>query len=279
MSGVVALRKAAAVEGCIDKTRFAWLLESLARNYFLPSPPEDSIFVGDGDFHAIGIEFLRHFVEIGGLTPAARVLDVGCGIGRMAVPLTQYLEDRATYDGFDPVVDGIAWCAEAITPHYPRFAFHHVDLVHPLYNPGGAISLGGGTTLPFEAGGFDFAIMVSVATHLRPRDIAAYAKEIVRLLSPGGRLFLTAFVMDEAAQKAGEGRDPRRAFRRIGEGPAWTADPAAPLGSVAFDDGFIEARLAAAGLALVAKSPGNWRGGPAAHYQDIFVAEKPGRGA
>lgn len=284
MSGVVSLqRRPATIEPAARATvgprpaapdaHFAWLVEHLDRNRFLPAPPEDSVFVGDGDYRAIGLEFLRHFVTIGGLAPDARVLDVGCGIGRMAVPLTQYLGDRATYDGFDPVAGGVAWCAETITPAYPRFSFQVLDVAHPLYNPRGTVG-GAALELPFPAASFDFVAMVSIATHLPPAEVARYTVEIARVMAPGGRLFLTAFVMDPAALKAGEGRDPRCGFVRAGGGPAWHADPAAPLAAVAFDDGFVEGCLAEAGLTVVDRRLGHWRGAAAAHYQDIFVAEK-----
>ncbi|HUG60478.1 MAG TPA: hypothetical protein VMP03_01460, partial [Methylomirabilota bacterium] len=57
----------------------------------VPRPPPEAVFVGDGDFLAIGAEYLRYFVEVGGLAPSARVLDIGCGIGRMAAALLPYL--------------------------------------------------------------------------------------------------------------------------------------------------------------------------------------------
>ena len=40
--------------------------------------------------------------------PGERVLDIGCGIGRMARPLTPYLTPPGAYDGFDINADGIA---------------------------------------------------------------------------------------------------------------------------------------------------------------------------
>ena len=71
-------------------------------------PPRWMIYIGQGDFTAIGKEFLRHFVELGGLKPSDAVLDVGCGIGRIAIALTAFLGERGSYDGFDIVPDGIA---------------------------------------------------------------------------------------------------------------------------------------------------------------------------
>ncbi len=56
------------------------------------TPPGWRNFVGGGDFKVIGNEFFRYFVEIGGLKPHEKVLEVGCGIGRMAVPLMGYLK-------------------------------------------------------------------------------------------------------------------------------------------------------------------------------------------
>ncbi len=252
-----------------------WLLDHIAQCRFLPQPPADSVFVGDGDFQAIGAEFLRHFVTLGGLRRSHRVLDVGSGIGRMAVPLTQYLHpDRGCYEGFDPVLEGVVWCATTITPAYPRFRFQKLDVAHPLYNPGGMVP-GATLTLPYGAASFDFALMVSVATHLPADELTTYVREIARTLAPSGKLFLTAFVLDAAAIRA-EGRDARLGFAREGDGPCWFANPQAPLAAVGFDDGFIDDVLRAAGFDIALKSLGHWRGGPAAHYQDIFVAVKRG---
>src|SRR5437870_5090469 len=72
-------------------------------------PPLRMRFVGMGDFRAIGDEMLDLFVRVGGLRRTDRVLDIGSGIGRVAIPLTRYLDLSATYDGFDIVKRGIDW--------------------------------------------------------------------------------------------------------------------------------------------------------------------------
>ena len=156
----------------------------IRNNRFLPIPPSEKNFVGDGDFLAVGLEFLNWFVRLGELTPQERVLDIGCGIGRMALPLTQYLQS-GTYDGVDVAAEGVAWCNQNITPYYGNFRFQQLDLAHPLYNPAGE-----GRTddvrLPFDDGAFDFIFMTSVLTHLTAADTRAYAREIKRLLAPAG---------------------------------------------------------------------------------------------
>src|ERR1700694_451969 len=85
------------------------LLDALAGRPDPLLPPRGACAVGEGEFRAVGEEFLRHFREIGGLEPGHRVLDVGCGIGRMAVPLTEYLEGRGSYEGFHVSREGGAW--------------------------------------------------------------------------------------------------------------------------------------------------------------------------
>ena len=119
----------------MDADAFNWLEAQLRRNRFLPAPPPELTFCGDGDFRAIGAEFLGHFVRLADLRPQHRVLDIGCGIGRMAVPLTQYLFDPGSYMGIDIVADGISWCNRTISTRYENFQFRHLDLFHPLYNP------------------------------------------------------------------------------------------------------------------------------------------------
>src|SRR5688572_26220823 len=53
------------------------------------------------DFHDTGRSQLEFFVEIAGLQPSHRVLDIACGVGRVAMPLATYLDDAGGYEGFD----------------------------------------------------------------------------------------------------------------------------------------------------------------------------------
>ncbi|MBD9373733.1 class I SAM-dependent methyltransferase [Rhizobium sp. ARZ01] len=272
-----ALQQSPAPGRLIDEDRVRWLVESAKDNRFLPQPESTNVFVGDGDFRAIGAEFLGHFIRIGGLREDGRVLDIGCGIGRMAVPLTQYLDPQVgRYDGIDPVEGGIDWCQRTITPAYPNFAFQRLDIAHELYNPNGKIS-GKALALPFPDRHFNFVIMTSVVTHLPPAEILVYLTEVRRILVPGGRLFMTAFVVDRIAAANENGRrDPRLAFRRYGESPCWFVPNQPPLAAIGFEDGFLDKALGRAGLSLALKSLGHWRGTKAGHHQDFIVAKRRG---
>lgn len=250
-----------------------WLLAAVQTNRFLPHPPPDSIFVGDGDYRAIGAEFLGHFIRLGRLLPHERVFDIGCGIGRMAVPLTQYLDpEQGSYDGVDPVMEGILWCARTITPVYPRFRFQRLDIAHPLYNPQGSLP-GTEVRFGFANGSFDFVTMISVATHLPPDELVVYLDEASRLLAPGGRLFLTAFAIDDQSS----GRE-RLTFKRWQDGPGWYAIEEAPLAAAGIDASFLMEAAGKSGLAVESLRRGHWRGISAAHYQDLLIATKPGVG-
>ena len=91
--------------------------------------------IGGGDFERVGARYLQRFVEIGELGPNDRVLDVGCGVGRMAVPLTSYLSPEGSYRGFDVVEESVRWCTRRITPHYDTFRFDHAHVYNKHYNP------------------------------------------------------------------------------------------------------------------------------------------------
>lgn len=260
-----------------NEDRIEGMLQTVLANRFLPQPDSDSVFVGDGSYRAVGAEFLGHFIRMGGLRPESSVLDIGSGIGRMAVPLTQYLDaDHGRYVGIDPVESGVSWCRKAIAPVYPNFAFQHADIAHELYNPMGKIN-GKALKLPYPDRTFDFAIMTSIVTHLPPDEVLVYFSEVSRMLKPGGRLFVTAFVVDQVAARNENGRrDPRLGFNRSGDGPCWFVPGLPPLAAVGFDDGFLDRALERGGFSTLLKSLGHWRGQDAGHYQDVFVAERRG---
>ena len=257
----------------MDSAQLAWLETHLRANRFLPAPPAESTFCGDGDYRAIGAEFLGHFVRLADLRPADRVLDIGCGIGRMAVPLTQFLSGNGQYTGVDIVKEGIAWCDQAISPVYPNFRFQHLDLHNSLYNAAGQMDAAE-IRFPFADASFDFIYLVSVLTHVSGAVLLNYAREISRLLAPGGRCFATAFLLNGAARQALRTGNGRLAFDPESEEPECHADPAAPMAAVAFDEDYLLEKFWRFNRKRLRPAIyGGWSGRPSDVFQDICIFE------
>jgi len=96
-------------------------------------PPEIITHWKIENFKESGEKFVGYLIKACGLNPNEKVLDVGCGIGRMAIPLTKYLTS-GSYDGFDIVESGIKWCREYITRRFPKFHFQKADIYNRAYN-------------------------------------------------------------------------------------------------------------------------------------------------
>jgi ubiquinone/menaquinone biosynthesis C-methylase UbiE len=148
--------------------------------------------VGGGDFEKIGKEILQTLIEIGGLKPSERVLDVGCGVGRVAIPLTKYLKDNGSYEGFDVVPKEIKWCQKNISPRFPNFNFQLADVYNKAYNPY-AKHEASKYKFPYDDDTFDFVFLTSVFTHMLTKDMENYLSEIVRVLKKGGNALSLIF--------------------------------------------------------------------------------------
>ena len=228
--------------------------------------------VGGSDFKCTGKEFLRHFIELAHLAPQARVLEIGCGSGRMALPLTRHLQDGA-YTGIDITPKSIAWCQQHITRRHPHFVFVHADLYNKRYNPEGTLQAST-YPFPFADQGFDFIFLTSVFTHLLPADTTHYLQEIARLLAPQGNALLTFFLLDNRqAELAAAGKNDIRFD--YGEGIYRVRDADVPESAVAYQESYIVEQLATWGLTL--QSPiyyGTWSGRPdGLSYQDILIVQ------
>lgn len=237
------------------------------------SPPRHLAFVGHGDFEATGRQFLGYFEELGGLRPEHRVLDVGCGIGRMAIPLTGYLED-GSYAGFDVGRGMIRWCRRNITPRWPNFEFEWAPVYNGKYNPFGDVT-GTEYRFPYADGEFDFVFATSLFTHLLRDEVRHYLAETARVLRPGGTCLLTFFLLTpEAEREIGAGR-AMMDFRHPIEGGR-TTDPAQPEEATAYPADDVRALMAELGLAV--REPihhGVWSNTPAGlTLQDIVIAER-----
>ncbi len=242
-------------------------------------PPRRLRGVGAGDFRAVGSALVDQLVLAAGLRAGDHVLDVGCGSGRLALPLTGFLAS-GRYEGFDIDAEMIAWCRRNITPKHPRFGFSLVNVANAHYNPGGALRADM-VRFPFSAHRFDIAVATSLFTHLLPAGLANYAAESARVLRPGGTLFATFCLVDDAVLRRVERGEAAVALRhrlRDEAGVEYHAlDPASPETAVGFSEAHVRETFAAAGLRVSAIHAGTWSGRPQGFsFQDVVIAHAAG---
>lgn len=161
-----------------------------------PLPPVDfrmggKHFESDNAFTSSAISEVDRLVALAGLTKTSRLLDWGCGAGRLAVGIAERFGRIQLYRGVDVQKPLIAWADRHIGSR-EGFEFVHVDIVNARYNPGGAAvqEIPGGTS------SIDVFYAYSVFSHLNGTDCAAYMHELSRVLAAGGQAFITAFVED-----------------------------------------------------------------------------------
>lgn len=236
-------------------------------------PPRGLRNVGAGDFVAVGEEFLGYLRELG-LTPESRVLDAGCGIGRLAIPMSAYVSERGGYDGFDVAAADIRWCQRKLGRRHPSFRFVHADVRNGRYNPAGRIPPEE-FVFPFRDGTFDFVVATSLFTHLLEDAARRYLGEIARVLAPGGRSFVTFFLLDDESRGAISGGRADFTFQ-VAAGEARLQDAAEPEAAVAYERTWVERLHREAGLEV---GDSVWRGSwthlpGCVTYQDVFIAKK-----
>lgn len=242
------------------------------------TPPVRWMFDGSTDqssFKRAGDEFLGHLMRYCDLKASDRVLDVGSGIGRQAIALTRILGESGSYEGFDIVPLGPAWCTKSITTRFPNFRFQTANVFNSLYNRRGEM-MPSDYRFPFSDASFDLIIGISLFTHMLPDGLENYLCEMSRVLRDGGRCLTTFLLINPESQALLEQGRSKLRFK-FDHGKFRTAAETAE-GAVSYDEAYI--------LQLHAKNDltptrpivyGSWCGRTADTYQDIVVASK-GRG-
>lgn len=130
-----------------------------------------------GDFEQIGkieMSLLRHF----GLRETDTLVDVGCGSGRLAAPLSGWLQGH--YLGIDLVPDLVAHARKIAAR--PNWRFEVIDHIG----------------IPEHDGTADMVCFFSVLTHLLHEQSYWYLEEARRVLKPGGRVLFSFLEFSEA---------------------------------------------------------------------------------
>jgi SAM-dependent methyltransferase len=224
------------------------------------------------DFKIQGSHFAGKLTDDAGLRPNSKVLDLGSGCGRLALPMTKILSTAGEYVGLEPIQRLVRWCSKEITPRFGNFRFEHCDLCNSLYNKEGAIRPES-FKFPFDNGYFDVVVATSVFTHLLPSAVANYAKECSRVLTRGGRLFASFFLLENGTIGVNAGLN----FCSVLQPDiARVVDLDVPEKAVAYSSDWLSDVFREKGMRLVPPIHwGCWTGRqPAYSGQDVLILEK-----
>lgn len=120
-----------------------------------------------GDFDYIGIVECELLVHLG-LRPNDYLIDVGCGSGRLAKPLSEYLTGK--YLGIDVVPELVDYARQLVRRTDWRF------------------EVAAGLAIPEADHKADMICFFSVFTHLYHEHSYLYLEEARRVLKPGGKI-------------------------------------------------------------------------------------------
>jgi SAM-dependent methyltransferase len=150
------------------KTKLAYLnnYNKMVRSLIKNLPFEEAMrSAPGGDFRVAGTVECDLVIQLG-LKRDGYIIDVGCGSGRLAKPLSEYLAGK--YLGID------------IVPELVRYASRLVN------RPGWRFEVAKGLTIPEADHQADIVCFFSVFTHLMHEHSYLYLQEARRVLKPGG---------------------------------------------------------------------------------------------
>lgn len=221
------------------------------------------------------IEIGKHLRDIVmqhcGVRPNDIILDIGCGCGRVAGHFMGTVTGE--YHGLDIVLPMVEWCRANISTRDQHFRFHHAELSNTLYHGGKGDAAD--YIFPFHDEMFDVIFATSVFTHLLPDSARQYARQISRVLKPGGRAFLTFFIVNDAWRQKDEAGEKMGCVFPYDYGRYRTAVRDSPESVIAFEQDEATTILEQAGLRIKDVSLGWWSNNPGGWTaQDVILLEK-----
>lgn len=170
------------------------------------------------------------------LDASTRMLEVGCGYGRLAIGLINQRVPLKIYHAIDVTRDAISWCSRHLTRQDARFRFHYINVYNERYNPAGQAQETQ-FRFPFDAAEFTQIYLYSVFSHMELEPIKRYLAEFQRVLAPGGRIFVTLFVQPDAPTMTVNPTD-------------YVMDWSGPLHCVRYNQAFMEQLFAEHGFSI-----------------------------
>jgi len=148
------------------------------------------------DFKKVGEGITGRMIREGYIEPASHVLDVGCGLGRLARPLIKFLSS-GEYRGIDATKSSIDWCQDSYAK-FPNFRFEFADVFNSYYNPH-TKTTDSQYKFPFADCSFDFVWSTSLFTHMMIDGFENYLSEMSRVMKVGAQCWNTYLLLNEVS--------------------------------------------------------------------------------
>jgi FkbM family methyltransferase len=136
-----------------------------------------------------GIEQINFLKNEKLISEDTRILDFGCGQGRLLNSLKYSKTNFSSYIGLDTSEDSIRWCQSHLAK-CGNVEFIHLPAENARYNPNAS----GLKHLPFKHNEFSLIFLNSVFSHMLADDISFYLSEFHKVLKDDGAIYLTAFI-------------------------------------------------------------------------------------
>ena len=124
---------------------------------------------------------------------SVKMLDYGCGV-KYTQAIIQHDIPIHSYTGVDIDKKMIAYLKKNV--HNAKFSYSQVPFQNDMYNPGGKPMLPK-SDLGIGGKKFNLIILLSVFTHLTPRDTRILLKILRRYIEDDGNVFFTVFINDD----------------------------------------------------------------------------------
>ena len=241
-------------------------------------------WVGGSDPEAVGEAckgILDRYLPI---NTNSRLLDFGCGVGRVLLSVLKHQPEVSRIAGFDIMPQVISFCDAYIASTFPQTTFELIQGSNDHYDQfiaaAGASAPKSHTLLQSQYGSaFTGAYAFSVFTHVEVVDFRSLLLLLSNLLEPGGMLLFTAFLLTPFSRHSiehGTTRFPLSQSAIEAHGNILIGNPADRLGFIAFDLALVEQMVFEAGLIVTHIEHGSWVDGQfSASLQDVIVCRRP----
>ncbi|HEY2051884.1 MAG TPA: class I SAM-dependent methyltransferase [Caulobacteraceae bacterium] len=237
-------------------------------------------WVGGGDPRVVArINSQIIMTNLGGKLPS-RVLDFGCGVGRVALGMIERFGQDLHIDGTDIVPEMIVLCENEINARFKNASFFCLASDNTLYEKYGTESAPRHAEDQFFASkeaNYDLIYAFSVFTHLEKSQIERYLRIFRRMIAPSGRIIFSCFLLEAQSRKMIRDRFAAYPVQLNSESDdihLGRKDQENPLAFVAASLDTIQELLTSTGWVTAAITFGSWRGelSDSSSFQDIVVA-------